>query len=248
MRRLPRLLLGLYPRRWRARYEDEVLALLDATGFSGGTALDLIRGAIVEHVRLWSGAVFTYLRQTSLERMSDRSGLARFGPIPAAILAALVAVPLQLASALFGDALAERWPTHSTTQELWVSAPICVCFLGLVRLAVLRPRRDTPPLVVESVVAFDWPKLNRWAAFFWKVDASRPRPAYQPRHALMHPLEGAAWIGLAIASRVLMGWICAIDHPAAFTTWQLSFNAGLFIMVIATAIVRGRRFGLASLR
>lgn len=244
--KLTRALLRLYPRAWRERYEEELVALIDETRLSVWEALDLARGAVVEHVREWTDAVLTYLRQTSRERMTDRSGLARFGPLPTAVLAGLVAIPMQLASATVGGVLAARWPTLSTEQELWISAPFWLCLLGLVRLVVLRPRRT--PLVIESLAACDLPRLNRYAAFFWKVDTSRPPVAYQPRHSLMRPLEGTAWIGLAVVAHLLMGWISAVDHPSTFTTWQLSFNAGLFVMVMTTAVARGRRFGLASLR
>lgn len=43
-----RLLLRLYPRRWRERYEDELVALLDETGIGPREAADLVRGGVAE--------------------------------------------------------------------------------------------------------------------------------------------------------------------------------------------------------
>jgi hypothetical protein len=41
-------LTRLYPRRWRARYEEEMLALLEQTGLGVFRALDLMQGALFE--------------------------------------------------------------------------------------------------------------------------------------------------------------------------------------------------------
>jgi hypothetical protein len=46
--RFARLLVGLYPRAWRARYEDEVLALVEQTGLGAARSLDLVLGAARE--------------------------------------------------------------------------------------------------------------------------------------------------------------------------------------------------------
>jgi len=53
------MLLRLYPRRWRARYEDEVLALVDDTGLDARRALDLSIAAGREWMRLIVGASAT---------------------------------------------------------------------------------------------------------------------------------------------------------------------------------------------
>jgi DnaJ homolog subfamily C member 28 len=44
-------LLALYPRRWRARYGEEFLALLEDTPLSPRMVLDCLRGALDAHVR-----------------------------------------------------------------------------------------------------------------------------------------------------------------------------------------------------
>jgi hypothetical protein len=46
--RIARQLVRLYPRAWRARYEDEVLALVEQSGLAACDALDLVRGAARE--------------------------------------------------------------------------------------------------------------------------------------------------------------------------------------------------------
>ena len=242
--RLARRLLRLYPRAWRARYEGEVLALVEQSGLSSWEAIDLARGAIVEHGRSAGVALLTYLSQTRLERMTTQSGLARFGPWPTGALAMALAAVLQVASATIGGALARRWPNVSAVQELAVSAPMWACFLGLFRLSFLRPRQT--PVLVHSLAAYEWPPLNRAASWFWKIDRTRPAKPYIPRHSLMRPLEGAAWIGLAVVARVLMGWTSAVGRSGSFPAWNLSFNAGLFIVVVASAAARGRRFGIGG--
>ena len=44
--------LRLYPRRWRARYEDEMLAVLEEHGVSLRTRINLLRGALDAHLTM----------------------------------------------------------------------------------------------------------------------------------------------------------------------------------------------------
>ena len=46
-----RSLLSLYPEAWRERYGEEMAALLDQTAPTVAATLDLLRGALVAHVR-----------------------------------------------------------------------------------------------------------------------------------------------------------------------------------------------------
>jgi hypothetical protein len=48
---MTRLILRLYPARWRARYGDELAALLAETGLGPRTWVDLVRGGLRERVR-----------------------------------------------------------------------------------------------------------------------------------------------------------------------------------------------------
>jgi len=56
-----RRLLRLYPRAWRERYEEEVLALVEQTGLTAGHAFDLARGAAREWVRLPASRVAQFV-------------------------------------------------------------------------------------------------------------------------------------------------------------------------------------------
>jgi hypothetical protein len=49
--RLARTLLRLYPRAWRERYGEELLALIDDAGLTWRIVADVIAGATVERVR-----------------------------------------------------------------------------------------------------------------------------------------------------------------------------------------------------
>jgi hypothetical protein len=138
--RLARRLVRLYPRAWRARYEDEILALIDETGLSFALALDLLRGGLVERGRTVAGDVVTFLSQTWLERHT-RPGFAGAGPLPLLTLATVIAVPLHGLSALIVGALARAWPVLSTRGELLVMMPFWLCCLSVLRFMKLRPRR-----------------------------------------------------------------------------------------------------------
>ncbi|MDA8206552.1 MAG: hypothetical protein M0Z36_10815 [Thermaerobacter sp.] len=67
-----RWLLGLYPTAWRARYEEEMAALLADYPVTIGTVLDLLLGALDAHLnesawthRVWKGA-HTMLRRWAI--------------------------------------------------------------------------------------------------------------------------------------------------------------------------------------
>lgn len=49
MKRLIQFLIGLYPPEWRARYGDELRALLEDSSPKASTAFDLLKGALVMH-------------------------------------------------------------------------------------------------------------------------------------------------------------------------------------------------------
>jgi hypothetical protein len=81
------LLLRLYPRAWRARYGDELLALIEDQPWSIGAALDLFLGAVEERVRQLTG-----WRPQEITRLA-LSGLADVLVLEAvALVLALIAV------------------------------------------------------------------------------------------------------------------------------------------------------------
>jgi hypothetical protein len=57
MRRLAEFALGLYPLSHRRRYGEEMRALLDETVVDGHVVLDLVRGALIVHLRPQVGSV-----------------------------------------------------------------------------------------------------------------------------------------------------------------------------------------------
>ena len=92
---LARLLIRLYPRRWRQRYGDELEALLEEQPARHRIFVDIVRGAFSQHV--------TSLTHGELA-MSDCSGtVLRFTRVPSAVVpialsvAALIVVLAKLA-------------------------------------------------------------------------------------------------------------------------------------------------------
>lgn len=50
-----RLLVALYPEAWRERYGDELVAMLDETGCGPRVTVDVLRGAVLAHLRSLGG-------------------------------------------------------------------------------------------------------------------------------------------------------------------------------------------------
>jgi hypothetical protein len=239
-----RFLVRLYPRAWRARYEDEILALVDETGLSFSELLDLTRGALVEHVRAASGQLVEFLGTTSLERIKGG------GPYPlvTAGIALSVALPLHFAATAIASPLARKWPNLSTSKEMIILAPaMFCCVVGLGRLIYLRPRRRpwrADPMFVSRLEAYPLPRINRVVAIasyrLFGVGA-----VHQWRHSLMLASEGAFWISLAVVARILEEWIKIAEGTAPWwDDFYFSLQVAFFVVAIATAVFRGRRFGV----
>jgi ABC-type transport system involved in cytochrome bd biosynthesis fused ATPase/permease subunit len=69
-------ILRLYPRPWRRRYGDEVAAMLEGRGFSFGTAVDLIAGAI--DVWLHPSATMAALGASEEREKNMTNGIAKW--------------------------------------------------------------------------------------------------------------------------------------------------------------------------
>jgi hypothetical protein len=94
MRRIIRIMLGLYPRAWLARYGDEFRQLIEDTPATPAAALDIARHGLVLRAR---GAESTAVNLLSGGGMIMRSQPQRFALLGAAILlptAALVGLAL----------------------------------------------------------------------------------------------------------------------------------------------------------
>jgi len=240
--RLARRLLRLYPRAWRTRYEGEVLALVEQSGLSILEAIDLLRGAAVEHLRTTSNATLTYLGQTWLERNTNSGP----GPWPGLALAAAVGGVIELVSKTAGPLLTRTWPALSTREEFLVLAPSWLCFAGMSRLVALRPtrlpRRNDAEFVAK-VDAYPLPPLNRWVALFWSYRPMSADERFRNHQALMRVSEAAAWMSLAFAARIVLERV--LGGAPVWRSLEASICTGLFIVAIASAAVRGRRFGIA---
>jgi hypothetical protein len=107
-----RLLLALYPRRWRARYGDEFAALLEETPLTVAAVVDVLRHAVVlrlqarPRVAQIAGSV---LVTAAVETLASRAGLtdnilwAPTTPLRALALAAVL-TPSALVARLRGQA------------------------------------------------------------------------------------------------------------------------------------------------
>jgi hypothetical protein len=67
-----RWLLWLYPRRWRRRYGDEFLALVEERGFSAALVLDVLRGALDAWLHPEFGAARAPAGAAAAERGFDK--------------------------------------------------------------------------------------------------------------------------------------------------------------------------------
>jgi hypothetical protein len=136
MTRLSRWLLRLYPRAWRDRYEDEVIALLDESAVSVRQLWDLASGACVEWVHVLLAP------RTSAALLEHRPVMWLFR---ASVVLGPVAIGLAVCRATATAIL------HATQPEVplgMVIAAVCVLplqFFGVVRLYRSAPVGDTPP-------------------------------------------------------------------------------------------------------
>lgn len=84
-------ILRLYPSAWRRRYGDELSDLLDAVPSTPSTTLDLLRGAVTQHMRALLDRVAPRLVPAGGSPM-PRHPLQRH-PTATALVAALIAAP-----------------------------------------------------------------------------------------------------------------------------------------------------------
>lgn len=245
-KRFARRLLRLYPRAWRERYEDEVLALTDETGLTTGHALDLARGALRE----WSSFGSRHVRQFALDGISLRYeqrisvGYERF-------YLSSVAARLLAGGVLYAAAgPAGRWLLRADRT------PIVDCILMLTPLLTVvglyrvwaGPRRrrfshEENAIFATDLDRYPLPSINRWLS--WAVH--RASGAHVPRPSLsMSPIEAAGWILIAFIG---VAWLDVI--PARFAesdrwltlywSWQTmygAFVAGGLVTSSIAAVVR----------
>jgi hypothetical protein len=139
-------LLRLYPETWRARYQDEMLALLEQVGLSRRARVDLIRGAVDSRVHgsgripavaaLVAGALWTFAGTTLLGLASpaDWPGYTA-DVLPLALFAVLASIPALVGCwAVGGDAMGRSGTLAIAgavvAQAVWAGALVVALFGG----------------------------------------------------------------------------------------------------------------------
>jgi hypothetical protein len=94
MNRLARMIVGLYPRAWRDRYQDEVLALVEASPATMGTVTDLLLGAarerLIQFAVVYARNVGGWSRRSLAFLAGSRVLLISVGSVLAVALGSLV--------------------------------------------------------------------------------------------------------------------------------------------------------------
>jgi len=156
---MKRLLLRLYPARWRERYGDELLALVDEAGFGPRAALDMARGGMRERVHALRRAIV----QGGAEMVI---GPAWRHPTGWALVAALVLAPTLLLVGMsyltyelgLSGLAAMMEPVNDAINRvrpldlLLVAAPLIALLVALVPLLRLELRRGAEVGTTEAVV------------------------------------------------------------------------------------------------
>jgi hypothetical protein len=142
---LARLLVRLYPRAWRARYEDEFVVLLEQTGVGWSALLDIAWGAIREHGR---AAWRFVLGRDAGDALPPLSGTKAF----------LTFVVLMSSGWIVGS-----WLDRFVSDDLALLVWLPLLFLGR-----LQQKIDAPPTPVW-VVVHPWrpDRLIRVGALRW---------------------------------------------------------------------------------
>lgn len=137
MTRLAHVILMLYPRTWRARYEDEMAATLGECNPTLGTYLDLVRGAI----DAWGHLNCSGRRQATLDTSQSRFVLKSCISIAVIAQVAALAGNLQI---IFPD-------IPNNTSWIWLVGDALLC--ALIGAYVAARRRRLPVATLAGAVA-----------------------------------------------------------------------------------------------
>ena len=140
---LSRLLVGLYPRAWRARYGDELAALLEEAPPSPGVVADVVRGALAARAT-----------PLSLPGGPDMTGHSRVQA-----LASLLAVALVLPSLAFLSAATVRLMQPREYQPARAAWVIFDFFGALPRELAAVVLLAAPALALVLGLAVAWRRL-----------------------------------------------------------------------------------------
>jgi hypothetical protein len=153
-----RRLVGLYPAAWRRRYGEELTELVEATGFTPRTAVDLVRGAARERIRavrasLLGGASMAFPRAWRHPNGWAVAGLAVLSPTLVFVAASIAAYQLGVTSLLAVTEPLTAWLATARLADLvLVLAPAVALALAVVPLVrVQLPSDSSSPEVIVSI-------------------------------------------------------------------------------------------------
>ena len=155
---MKRWLVRLYPRRWRARYGEELEATLADVRLRPAAAWDVVLGAVDAHVHRhrWIGS------ETEGGVMdSDRSGFSRWRRLAAPALLALPVVFLALLSVNgFGNGLVFPQLTgffgNPVVELITVVGPFAALVLSVIATTRVSFERSAGSLVVRTRFRMTW--------------------------------------------------------------------------------------------
>jgi hypothetical protein len=143
MQKLARAIAHRYPAAWRARYEAEVLALIDAGAVRLRDVIDLLRGCIRERVL----ALYEPSRHISAYRLISGIALTAFIAVLVVGTFAVSAVPFLLGYGV--QRLAGPFPAHVTDAVEWALLPLLAliiwAFIKLFRIQSAPSRSGSLP-------------------------------------------------------------------------------------------------------
>jgi len=227
-------LLRLYPRRWRERYESEVMALIEDSGLSLTDALDLVGGATREWVRLDSSRLGRFIVEGVCLPYEKRiaPGYQRYylGAVAARILIASVVYPISRPVARALEALDQ----FSWTDPLLTSI-VLITGIGLWRMSFVRPakidRVEDEKELRENLERYPLPRINRWLTMRTRGLYFKPGPT---RSVTVSIPQGITWIALSIITVAYLG------TDSWSTGWQRFFimleNSVFASMLITSSI------------
>ncbi len=134
----PRVLVRLYPSRWRRRYEDEFGALLEQEPWSARLILDVVAGALGARLGPYPGPTLEERAMTPRRMETAAAFAAMLLVLPALVLLASAAVrglqPSQFEPARSADAIFNWFATLHAGGVVLVVGPILALVLGLLAL------------------------------------------------------------------------------------------------------------------
>ncbi len=131
----PRLLVRLYPSRWRRRYEDEFGAVLDEERWSARLVLDVVTGALAARLDPYPAAPLEERAMTSRRIDNAAAFAATLLVLPAVVLLASAMIrlmqPVQLEPAHAADVIFSWFVSMNAGPLVLGVAPVLALVLGV---------------------------------------------------------------------------------------------------------------------